>query len=227
MNIIGHLIEDSLIPQVTEECSALLTLDCGHLLRNQQITVITGERKTGKTLCAAHLVCKALKAGLTVIWVDTQKSRNSASRTQSRILKTIDRKTCDALKFHCLSPIPNIDIEGVIYAVMSSGNVDLLVVDGVEGTVSNMYCTVHCRNQAINLSQIAGWNNIHIICTMLKGAPRDATHYGDELCDIAEAVINVETNDDSTCTCRFVRTKGKTCQAINLKQLHDGTIAEC
>lgn len=197
-----EIIKKSLIPQGITIAPPEVVFDIGGvpMLTKKSVSLLIAKAKAGKTTVAAWIVSESIRKDLKVLWIDTEQGFYYGSRTQYWILSIAGIAESENLKYFDLKTYnPNIRTQ-IIEHVISEGNFDLVVIDGIRDVVFDINSPEEATITATNLMKWVEMYNCHIINILHqnKGNDNARGHLGTELVNKSEITFKVTKEDDKT-----------------------------
>lgn len=188
-----------LIPQGIEvpKPETVFELDGIPVFTKKSISTIIAKAKAGKTTVTAWMMANAIKAGIRVLWLDTEQGLYYGSRTQFWILTIAGYPQSDYLKFYDLKIYNPSERILIIESLIAEFKPDIIVIDGIRDLVFDINSPEEATNMVGNLMRWAEVNNCHIvnIIHVNKGDGNARGHSGAELTNKSEVVLKVSQNE--------------------------------
>ncbi len=207
------------------EPPVIISINCRSVMTTENLTIIIGKAKSGKTLLVGAVVAAFLNNktqlekikgsplnGKSVsLYIDTEQSTFHATRTIQKICALAGNLNPDNLIAYGLRPMtPTERLAAIDEMISTTENLGLLVIDGVRDLLS---IGINDEAEATSLtSKFLKWTaeyNIHLI-VLLHQNKNDANargHIGTELINKAETTISVTKSmaDSFTVSCEYSR----------------------
>ncbi|ERJ76794.1 AAA family ATPase [Prevotella melaninogenica] len=234
-----HVTDEFSLPPVVLQAGEAIIGTLGNF------SVSTGKAKAKKTFNVSAIVAAALVNGQvleyqasfpeskrTILYFDTEQSPYHCQLVMQRILKLaklpIDKEPQN-LKFSHLRAIadPNERREIIRYAIYSTPNVGLVVIDGIRDLMLDINNSTEATKLVGDLMQWTSEQNIHIqtVLHLNKGDDNARGHIGTELNNKAETVLQITKDNTmperSIVAPSIIRSKPFEKFAFRLKEMED------